>query len=207
MKSAEEIKRQADALQSEYEGKKSKLYRTDGEKLYSEAEHREQLRALQQERNQKLDLLGAEANAAMQEAETESANIKSEDLSGRLTSEELANANSRHVFISEDIAKMPVRAIDARVDSVLASGDRSSMYLHARALHKRSSESDSPTGAESAAKRLEDALFGEKRQGDIEAADKRAQEYLSAQLRTSTLKRGATTPAGAWAAGLVGRRA
>jgi hypothetical protein len=205
MKSAEEIKRQADALQSEYEGKRSKLYRGDGQKVYSDPEHNEQVRTLQRERNQKLDALGAEANTAMQEAEAESANIKSEDLSGRLTSEELANANARHAFVSEDVAEMPGRAIDARVDSVLAGGDRASMYLHARALRKRASESDTPTGAESAAKRLEDALFGEKRQGDIEAADSRAQEYLSAQLRASTLKRGATTPAGAWAAGLTRR--
>lgn len=208
MKSAQEIKRQAEALQAEYTDKEARLYRVDGQKRYSEAEHAEQIKVLRQERNQKLAALAEEANAAMQEASRESAAIKSEDLSGRLTADELANANARHAFVSEDVAEMPSQAIEDRVDSVLAGGDRASMYLHARALRKRASQSDSPAiGTESAAKRLEDALFGDSRKEGISAAEQREQEYMNVQRLASSLKEGARTAAGAWEARLGARRA
>lgn len=203
MTSAAEIKRQADAAQQEYKDKEAKLYRSDGQRRYSDAEHSEQVRELRRERNEKLNTLAQEANAAMQEAEARTSQIKSEDLSGRLTAEELEGANARHAFVSEDVEQMPARAMDDRVNSVLASGDRASMYLHARALRKRASQSDSPaTGAESAARRLEDELFGSARQSDIQEAEQRAKEYLEAQMLASSLKEGARTQGGAYAARL-----
>jgi hypothetical protein len=210
MKSAQEIKRQAEALQAEYTDKEARLYRVDGQKRYSEAEHAEQIKVLRQERNQKLAALAEEANAAMQEASRESAAIKSEDLSGRLTADELANANAnaRHAFVSEDVAEMPSQAIEDRVDSVLAGGDRASMYLHARALRKRASQSDSPAmGTESAAKRLEDSLFGDSRKEGISAAEARESELMNAAMLASNLQQGARTAAGAWEARLGARRA
>lgn len=208
MRTAEQIRAAAEAAQQRYKDEESKLYRSDGTKTYSEQEHADRLREIRRERNNTLNDLAKEAASARLEAEREAENIRSEDLSSRLTADELANANARHVFIAEDIAETPAREINPRVESVLASGDRASMYCHVRALRKRAAGNDSPSpGLESAAKRLENELFGESRQQDIERAEERAKEFVGAEMLAGTLRQGARTPAAAWTAGLAGRRA
>ena len=201
MITAREIRERADAAQRAYEEGRSKLYRSDGEKRYSDAEHGERERAFRKERDEALKTLGDAANAERVKAESGAEAAQHQDLTAFLTLEELAAANARQVFVFEEVKGMREEQLLARLGSVLAKGDRVSIFLHARAVRKRGVE-ESRKRAEAAPKaeakaggggaslrrssleaeatKLEDHLFGASRDREVEEAKKRAKEYLDA---------------------------
>lgn len=101
MTTAKQIRERAEAAQAAFEQGEKQLYRSDGERRYSETEHRERLQELRAER-------WRACRETLREAEEEYAGIRREiealknrDLTTLLSAEKLSAAASRKPFVED----------------------------------------------------------------------------------------------------------
>lgn len=128
MTTAKQIRERAEAAQAAYEKGEAELYRPDGQKRYSDAEHAERLKELGAERRR---ACGEAAAAARTEADTMRqgvAALENRDTSALLSVEELVAAGARKPFVDEELSALTSEAVAARLDSVGGGNDRPGMY-------------------------------------------------------------------------------
>lgn len=204
MTTPQQIRDSAEAAELRLKEEKAKLLRSDRTKLYSDDEHDERVKTLEKECSAALDSLSGIANTERVKAEAELS--ENEDLSAVLNADELANANARYIFISEEVQEMSKDELLKRLSGVAEGNDRASTFAHARATRKRAAaeygerlEAAQKSGRAlayasrseeliQAAEMLEVKLTGGARKRKMEDAKIRAEEYLSAQLNISTRK-------------------
>lgn len=206
MATPQQIKDRAEAAAKAFEERKAKLYRKDGTQLYGPEEHKERLGEIARERDAALDRLIEEAAEERRKAEAKAESLKRPDVTASLTEAELASANSRYTFISEEVMELSKDDLLSRIGVVLESGDRASIFAHARATRKRAASDHEKRGAAArragtgrvvvrsvdlteAAERLEDKLAGGSRKERIAEAKERAKEYMSAEMRVGGVRR------------------
>ncbi len=127
MISKEKIDRMVEAR--EYE--ESKLYRADGTKLYSDEEHASREADIKRRFRAAMDAIDEEAETLITAAEESLLVAENADPTDALTTEELASANARRPFVSDEVFTLPMEKLVARCRAVLAQGDRPAMFLYA----------------------------------------------------------------------------
>jgi hypothetical protein len=125
--SREKIDRLAEA--KEYE--ESQLYRGDGTKLYSDEEHAEREADIRRRFRAAMDEVDGKIETKVAAAEESLLVAENADPTDALTSEELASANARRPFVSDEVFTLPLDKLEARCRAVLAQGDRPAMFLYA----------------------------------------------------------------------------
>jgi hypothetical protein len=125
--SREKIDRLAEA--KEYE--EGQLYRNDGSRLYSDEEHAEREGDIKRRFNAAMDELDEEIGSKIAAAEESLLVTENADPTDSLTTEELASANARRPFVSDEVLTLPLDKLEARCRAVLAQGDRPAMFLYA----------------------------------------------------------------------------
>ena len=119
----DEARQAVDSAAERYVSDRASLYRADGERRFSEAEHAEReaaaLAPLHQARDRALAAVEAEMQTLRRFEEAQH-----EDPSRLLTAGELAEANARSQFVREDAASLPIPALCRQLRAALAaSGD------------------------------------------------------------------------------------
>jgi hypothetical protein len=127
MVSREKIDRLAEAREQE----EGKLYRADGSKLYSEEEHVSREADIRRRFRAAMDAIDEEAEAKIAAAEESLLVTENADPTDALSTEELASANARRPFVSDEVLTMPLEKLTARCRAVLAQDDRPAMFLYA----------------------------------------------------------------------------
>ena len=127
MVSREKIDRLAEAKEHE----EAKLYRGDGSRLYSDEEHAEREADINRRFRAAMDALDEEIGSKIAAAEESLLVAENADPTDSLTTEELASANARRPFVSDEVFTLPLEKLEARCRAVLAQGDRPAMFLYA----------------------------------------------------------------------------
>jgi hypothetical protein len=125
--SREQIDRMAEAKEHE----EAKLYREDGTKLYSEDEHAERMSDIGRRFRAAMDAIDEEVEAQVAAAEETLLVAENADPTDGLSTEELASANVRRPFVSDEVFTLTLEKLVDRCRAVLAQGDRPAMFLHA----------------------------------------------------------------------------
>lgn len=202
------LKDRAENAHKRYEEAEKKLHRADGSRLYADAEHEERVGALRGELVAELREVEEVAGEEIAAAEGALANLDASDPTTLLAPDELTTAELRRVFVNEDVAGLSERDLEVRLRSVLASGDRPSMFCHMLAGRRRAGEitrgrqeelrrrglptsaAAPSSGVDDALEALERALTGPKRAGEVEAVERRATDAREARALAWSLKRG-----------------
>jgi hypothetical protein len=127
MVSREKIDRLVEAREQE----ESKLYRADGTKLYADDEHATREADIRRRFRSAMDEIDAEIEGMVAAAEESLLVAENADPTDALTTEELASANARRPFVSDEVFTMPLEKLVERCRAVLAQGDRPAMFLYA----------------------------------------------------------------------------
>ncbi len=185
----------ADAADKAFEEARAGLYRPDGTKFYSDQEHKEQEARLQTERNKTARAVEEEVEQVATEARQELVTLQNEDPSRLLSTEELQSASARREFVNDDVAALSETDLVSRLGSVLASGDRASMYLFWQAGRRKKSEiverrGEQPYELNQALGDLQTALRGPSHKGRVSAVEQRLDELRQAQELSWSLQRG-----------------
>ena len=132
-----------------FEEGRSRLLRPDGSRLFSDGEHEERMRALKRERNAVLSEVEEEARSIIEGAGVEVANLENRDPADLLTPGELVLANRRRAFALDAAETLGTEALVARLESVLAGGEKGSIFAHWVAGQRRLAKASlgSPQGA------------------------------------------------------------
>ena len=204
MTTAKQIQETAEAAQATFERNEKALYRTDGEPVYAEAEMKERLDALKAGRQRVCQEAAERADKEAQDARAKVSALEHRDTTALLSTEEIAAAAARKPFIEDALAGIRDEALLERLRSVRESADRSGMYVHLQAAHKRTDE-----GAKLMLKeeigRLEAALFGESAGRDLKEAKEMLTAYEGAGLLAHRLQDGSRTASEAFEARLSRR--
>ncbi len=140
--SREKIDRTVEAREHE----ESELYREDGTRLYGPEEHAEREADLKRRFRAAMDAIDEEVGGRITAAEESLLIAESSDPTDVLTTEELASANARRPFVSDEVFTLPLEKLEARCRAVLAQGDRPAMFLHSLYAGQRSGEKGSAAG-------------------------------------------------------------
>jgi hypothetical protein len=122
---------QMDRAVERYEKATAELYRSDGTKLYSDEEHAERERAIRSEFKAAVDAIEQDVDSLIAAAKESLLIAESSDPTDALTTEELASANARRPFVSDEVFTLPMEKLVDRCRAVLAQGDRPAMFLYA----------------------------------------------------------------------------
>ena len=68
------------------------------------------------------------------------------DPTDALTTEELAAANARRPFVSDEVSALPMEKLTARCKAILAAGDQPAAFLYSLYAGQRASSSDGQEG-------------------------------------------------------------
>lgn len=204
MTTAKQIRSKAEAACAAFEREEAKLYRPDGEKRYSDTEHKERMRELQAERRRACREALAEAEEEYSGIRREIEALENRDLSGLLSAEEVRGAAGRKPFVEDEVSSMDSEALGARLRSVASSGDRPGMFCRLQAAKKHAAEHKkggrTAIDLQEHIREVEAALFG----GSVGKELKNAEERLDAMSEAATLadrlQRGARTAAESWEA-------
>ena len=219
MTSPLDLKARATAAQQRYEEAEARLYRTDGAKLYGDEEHEERLSALDAERREACQSVVEAARSLRVAAEEEIGRAKFTDHADRLTPEELEEAGRRLPFSSMDAESLPEEELAGRLESVLTSGNKGTMYAWYKAASQRRRriiegrrETLRQTGQSPAAVPSATALDAPINKlgatldpgagSRLEEARRREREALRVEMEAGNLARGSSSSA----AGYVSRR-
>ncbi len=204
MTTPEQIRARAEAAQAAFGREEAKLYRPDGEKRYSDTEHRERMRELQAERRRACREALADAEGEYAGIRREIEGLNNRDLSGLLTPEEASAAASRKAFVEDEASSMDSEALAARLRSVASGGDRPGMFCHLQAAKKRAAEHKKGGGTaidlQEHIREVEAALFGGSAGKELKNAEERLQRMSEAATLADRLQRGARTAAESWEA-------
>lgn len=197
----------AERAQADLEEGKKQLFRSDGAKLYSEDEHREQLRALERERNGVLKDVEGQAREIRVGVESEIAGIEHADPADTLTLEELERANQLRAFALDTAEILNPETFGKRLEAVLAGGDKGNIFAYYMAGRRKSAEKEGRVPFRAALDGMEAALGGGQRAQKVEAAKRKEREALEVESLAHHLQTGARGAAGAYLAQTYGRRA
>jgi hypothetical protein len=180
MKMFEQLKREAERVSEAYEKEHANLFRADGSKLFGDEEHSERERALQAERNERLERVEAQAR------------------------QERVNAEAA---TKDEVQTLPDQALVERLQAVKDSGDRVRQFCYLHAAHTRlqatQARGEFPLGLSNAVDQLREALGGQSRAQRVEKAKKVEAQAIGVEMLTAALKTGHRTPAAAWEAAEV----
>lgn len=184
----------ADAADKAFEEERSLLYR-DGRKLYSDEEHDEREGALRAERNRVARDTEKEVEQSAAETRQELEHLQNEDPSRLLSTEELQSASARREFVNDDVAALSETDLVSRLGSVLASGDRASMYLFWQSGRRKKAEiveslGEQPYELNQALGDLQTALRGPSHTKRVGAVEQRLDDLRQAQTLAWSLQRG-----------------
>lgn len=121
---------------TQFEQNKAKLYRPDGAQVYGDAEHNERLQTLLQPLTEAAKHVEATATAALEAAKAAKALEHSDPLSS-LTNDELQRASGLKPFVDEFVANTPLEKVAARLNAILATGNRAEIAVYFTATQKR----------------------------------------------------------------------
>ena len=135
----DELKRRAEAAQSEYEQGYAKLFRDSErrEKLYSDEEHQDRVQTLDRERSRTLDAVIQEVREGREAAERELSGLEDGDLTSVLSPEDIAAAAARKPFVDDDVRNATQGRLAAKLRAVLIGGDKASIFAHWHAAKDR----------------------------------------------------------------------
>lgn len=186
------LKAKAEAAGRRFEEGKRRLYR-NGQQLFSDEVHRDEMDKLARERNGVLFEIESEAREISAGVAGAVERLENSDPADLLSAEELEKANARRAFALDQVDGLSAGDLRKRLDSVLASGDRANIFAYLVAgRHRRerimerqreraasSSSSGDPAAATPAIggtpfdrtlEAMQKALGGEKREAEVEAA-------------------------------------
>ena len=123
-------KAKIDRLVEAREHEEGKLYRADGTKLYSEDEHAERMSDIGRRFRSAMDEMDAEIEAKVAAAEESVLVAENAAPTDALTTEELAAANARRPFVSDEVYTLPIDKLIARCKAILSVGDRPAAFLY-----------------------------------------------------------------------------
>ncbi len=126
----EKARRSADGLHDSFVGEQQKLYREDGQKKYSEAEHAEIVAGLTRQRDETFSELKNRADGLASEVgeRLEVASSPERYLSG----EEAEQATIQANFVREDVERLPLGEVPGLLREAELSSDRVEKWLAAR---------------------------------------------------------------------------
>jgi hypothetical protein len=200
MRTLDQLRERAEAIQAEYERAYGQLFR-DAERrqrLYSNDEHEERVRALRRERAEKLDQVIEEIHELVVEAEQEIATFEGGDPTTLLTDAELAAAAARKEFADDDVWRISEGEIEGKLRAVLAGGDRASIFAYWRAAEGRFEDLGRPVDLRLVLDEMREAVAGPERLARVERARATIRETASVEMLAGNLKSGASTAAGSW---------
>ena len=131
-----EVDRAVEQLERDRAG----LFRPDGQPKFAPAEMAEREAVLAEGVRRAIAAADQAVVVATAEAERVKAAAASPDPSTWLSADELAAANSRRAFVSEDVAGLALPDLEKRLAGVVASDDRIGGWLYARYAGRRLGE-------------------------------------------------------------------
>ena len=187
------LKSKAEAAGRTFEEGRARLYQANGDPLFAEAVMKAELEKLAKARNAVLFEVEEEARRIAAEAGAALERLQNGDPISLLSEEELARANARRGFANDEADSLSERDLARRLESVLHSGDRANVaaYLlagrrrRAAILERRRERAEARAGnglvgaqpnytagtpLDETLERLEEALGGEGRKAELEAA-------------------------------------
>lgn len=186
-----DLNARAERAQAAYEEGEKALFRADGSKYYSDEVHDEEIKKLAAERRGVLDGIERQAGEVRLSVESEIESIENADPADSLTPDELERANQKRAFAIDASETLSAEAFDKRCESVLAGGDRGSIFAYWMAGQRKSRERSDRVPIGGVLARMEAALGGESRAARVEEASRRGGEAMRAGLLASNLKVGA----------------
>lgn len=195
---AQALWNKADNADKHFEEERARLFRPDGTKLYSDDEYEEQEGTLRAERNSIARAVEQEVEEVAAEARQELVNLQNEDPSQLLNTTELESASARREFVNDDVMALSETDLVSRLGSVLASGDRASMYLFWQAGRRKKAEiaerrGEQPFQLNQVLDSLQTALRGPSHKGRVTSVEQRLDELRQAQTLAWSLQRGGRT--------------
>jgi hypothetical protein len=211
------LKAKAERAQTEYESGSAQLFRDSEqrEKLYSDDEHRDQVRALGQERTRKLDAVIEELHREVSVAEKDLAVLEDGDPTALVSSAELSAAAAKKPFIDDEVWGLPEERLTAKLRAVLDGGDKASIFAYWRSGSARfqgmvdtqaastgvtggTAEVLGPQDLREVLGEMHRCLAGPERLAKAEQAHQKTKGALEVELLASNLKVGARSAAEAW---------
>lgn len=202
MTTLEQLRGRAERIQAEFERGLDGLFRDSGrrERIYSDDEHEQRVRALERERARQLDEVLEEVRRLVAEAELELAALEGGDPTRFLSVEELAAAAAKKSFVEDDVRGTPADQLQGKLRAVLDGGDTASIFVYWRASETYAATQD----LREVLDEMRDTLAGEARLARVAAARKTIEEAVAVELLASNLKRGARSASVAWVRRRVG---
>lgn len=185
----------ADAADKNYQEEQARLYRPDGTKFYSDAEHKEQEARLQTERLRTARAVEEEVERAMAETRQQLEHLQNEDPSQLLNATELESANARRALVADDVSALSEGELVSRLKSVLASGDRATQFLFWQAGRRKKAEivesrGEQPFELGQVLENIQTALRGRSHTKRVAEVDQRLDDLRQAQTLAWSLQRG-----------------
>ena len=180
MTRASELKAKAERARDRFEGGRKQLFRSDGEKLFSEDEHSERLASLRRERNAVLDEIQVEADSSFKAATEEIAVLEHGGLTARLSTDELEQASARHALMAADVASLDRDELKERLAAVMRGGDRATQACYWLAARGKVSGGED-VGMLEVLEGLDEAITPDSHRRKIEAARRSLEEVSGAK--------------------------
>ena len=144
------LREKIDRTVAAYEEEKAKLYRTDGTKRYSEEEHAEREADLNRRFRAAMDAIEEEIGRNVERAEEALLVAEDSDPTDILTTDELELANARRSFVSDEVWRLSMDALQRRLRAVLAEDNKVSAFLYVLYASQRVGEADEDADEEGA---------------------------------------------------------
>ncbi len=189
----------AERAQACFEEGEKELFRPDGSKLFSDSEHGERVRALEQERNGVLGDIEQQAKEVRMAVATEIERIENADPADALAPSELEQANLKRAFAVDAAETLDAEAFGKRLESVLAAGDKGSIFAYYMAGQRKSKDRDSRVSFRDVLAEMGAALGGKSRAADVEAAKRRQEEAVEVESLAHNLQSGSRNAYGTYA--------
>jgi hypothetical protein len=191
-----------DQAAKRYEQGKAKLFREDGSKRYSDEEHAERERGLDEEFHATL----ADIEEAVEKklSIAQAVLLRHTDLGSALSQEQLKAANRRRAFFEKDAESLPLAELSRRCEAALdgEEGNIASIYLLSRYARKRATDeraADERVAYMEEYLRLEAAIsrLGERlKPSEVRQAERTIEEAREIKDYLHIRRREATSPVG-----------
>jgi hypothetical protein len=131
---------QIEAAAQAKEAATAALYRDDGSKVFGDEEHKERMTAIRREHAAAFDRIESDISRKVGEAEQELLVAENADLASTLTIEESQRVSALSGFVADDVARLPLAALEKRCRAALVGGDKASMFLLSHYAGRRAEE-------------------------------------------------------------------
>lgn len=213
------LKAKAEAAGRRFEEGKNRLYR-NGQQLFAEDVHREEMEKLAKERNAVLLAVEEEVREMSRNSGNILERLQNADPSELLSEDELARANARRPFARDAAEVMDLDSLRMRLESVLESGDKANIFAHlvagrsrkdsivSRRREKATTQAGTPAAGASVTSStqldevlgaMEKALGGEKRDSELEATRALGAEAGDVEATANKLRYEGRSQAQVWA--------